>query len=127
MRMRLVPDDTNINFFKYASVTFGGSIVLLIASLVMFLTMGLNFGIDFKGGTTLRTDSATVIDTALYRSTLDGLNLGDVAINEVFDPSFRADQHVASIRLSAANGQDQIDDAGMKRVSEALTVLYLES
>ena len=122
-RLRLAPEKTNIDFFKLQWITFGGSVVLMVLSFVAWGVMGLNYGIDFKGGTTLRTESATVIDTALYRSTLDGLNLGDVAINEVFDPSFRADQHVASIRLSAANGQDQIDDAGMKRVSEALTAM----
>ena len=122
-RLRLAPEKTNIDFFKLQWITFGGSFVLMVLSFVAWGVMGLNYGIDFKGGTTLRTDSATVIDTAQYRATLDGLDLGDVAINEVFDPSFRADQHVASIRLSAGNGQDQIDDAGLKRVSDALTAM----
>ena len=122
-RLRLAPEKTNIDFFKLQWITFGGSFVLMVLSFVAWGVMGLNYGIDFKGGTTFRTDSATVIDTALYRATLDGLGLGDVVINEVFDPSFRADQHVAAIRLSAANGQDQIDDAGLKRVSDALTAM----
>ena len=122
-RLRLVPEHTTFDFFKHQWLTFGGSMLLMVLSFVAWGVMGLNFGIDFKGGTTLRTDSATVIDTALYRSTLEGLKLGDVAINEVFDPSFRADQHVAAIRISAANGQDQIDDAAMARVEAALTAM----
>lgn len=122
-RLRLAPEHTSIDFFKHQWLTFGGSMVLMVLSFVAWGVMGLNFGIDFKGGTTLRTDSTTVIDTALYRSTLEGLNLGDVAINEVFDPSFRADQHVASIRLSAENGAEQIDEAGMQRVTAALTAM----
>lgn len=123
-RLRLAPEHTTIDFFKHQWLTFGGSMALMVLSFVAWGVMGLNFGIDFKGGTTLRTDSTTVIDTALYRSTLDALKLGDVAINEVFDPSsFRADQHVAAIRLSAANGQDQIDSAGLDKVKAALVAM----
>ena len=122
-RLRLAPEYTSIDFFKHQWLTFGGSMLVMVLSFVAWGVMGLNFGIDFKGGTTLRTDSTTVIDTALYRSTLEGLKLGDVAINEVFDPSFRADQHVASIRLSAGQGAEQIDDAGMTEVKTALTAM----
>lgn len=122
-RLRLAPEHTNLDFFKHQWLTFGGSMFLMVLSFVAWGVMGLNFGIDFKGGTTLRTDSTTVIDTALYRSTLDKLGLGDVAINEVFDPSFRADQHVAAIRLSAPKGQEQISDEGLKSVQAALTAM----
>ncbi|HSG37154.1 MAG TPA: protein translocase subunit SecF, partial [Paracoccaceae bacterium] len=66
MRLRLVPDNTKLNFFGYAKVTFGGSVVLLVASLVDYLFMGLKFGIDFKGCTTIRTDSTAAVDVAAY-------------------------------------------------------------
>jgi preprotein translocase subunit SecF len=122
-RLRLAPEHTTLDFFRHQWLTFGGSIALMLASFVLWGVMGLNFGIDFKGGTTIRTDSATVIDTGLYRATLEKLALGDVAINEVFDPSFRADQHVAAIRLSAPKGQDQITDAQMQQIDAALTTM----
>ena len=120
MRMRLVPDDTNINFFKYASVTFGGSIVLLIASLVMFLTMGLNFGIDFKGGTTIRTQSETAVDVGAYRAAIAPLNLGDVTITEVFDPTFAANEHVAMVRIQAQEGDESVAIQTITDVEAAL-------
>src|SRR5690606_27505936 len=47
--LRMVPDNTNIDFFAIQKVTFGGSIVALIASIIITATMGLNFGIDFRG------------------------------------------------------------------------------
>ena len=122
-RLRLAPEYTTFDFFKHQWLTFGGSMAVMVASFVLWGFMGLNFGIDFKGGTTIRTDSATVIDTGLYRATLEKLGLGDVAINEVFDPSFRVDQHVAAIRLSAAKGQDQISSEGLKAVETALTAM----
>ena len=134
MRMRLVPDDTNINFFKYASVTFGGSIVLLIASLVMFLTMGLNFGIDFKGGTTIRTQSETAVDVGAYRAAIAPLNLGDVTITEVFDPTFAANEHVAMVRIQAQEGDESVAiqtitdvEAALQTVDPTLTFPSVES
>ena len=122
-RLRLAPEKTHINFFKYQWLTFGGSIALMVAAFVLWGVLGLNFGIDFKGGTTIRTDSSTVIDTGLYRKTLVALKLGDVAINEVFDPSFRADQHVASIRIAAVDGVDQISEDMLTTVKVALEAM----
>ncbi len=134
MRMRLVPDKTNINFFKYAGVTFGGSIVLLIASAILFFTMGLNFGIDFRGGTSIRTESTQVVDVASYRAALTPLNLGDVSITEVFDPTFRPDQHVASVRIQAQPGEESITpetisavEAALKSVDPTVTFPSVES
>ena len=122
-RLRLAPEKTNINFFKYQWITFGGSVVLMVLAFVFWGAMGLNYGIDFKGGTTLRTDSSTVIDVGQYRRTLAGLNLGDVAVNEVFDPSFAADQHVASIRISGTEGDAAITTEMLAEVKAALTAM----
>lgn len=49
--LRLVPDVTNFKFVKYRRFSYPLSAVLSIATLVLFMTVGLNFGIDFKGGT----------------------------------------------------------------------------
>lgn len=120
MRLRLVPDNTNINFFGYAKVTFGGSVVLLVASLVVYLFMGLNFGIDFKGGTTIRTDSTAAVDVAAYRAAVTPLGLGDVTITEVFDPTFADDQHVAMVRIQAQEGQESVTSETIAKIEAAL-------
>ena len=123
MRLRLIPDDTKINFFKYAKLTFGGSVVLLIVSLVLFLTMGLNFGIDFKGGTTIRTESAIKVDVAAYRAALVPLALGDVTITEVQDPTFRANQNVAMIRIQAQADEESVNTQTIAAVEAALATV----
>jgi preprotein translocase SecF subunit len=84
------------------------SAILLIVSLTSFLMQGLNFGIDFRGGTTIRTQSAQMVDVAAYRSALGQLNLGDVTISEVYDPSFQDDQNVAMIRIQAQDGEEAV-------------------
>jgi len=120
-RLRLVPEKTDIDFFRWAPVTFGGSVVLVIVAIIWTAIAGLNFGIDFRGGTTIRTESTTPVDVGAYRSALATLNLGDVTISEVFDPNFRADQHVAQIRIQAQEGEEAIGTDTIARVEAALT------
>ncbi|MEJ6392347.1 protein translocase subunit SecF [Gymnodinialimonas sp. 2305UL16-5] len=120
MRLRLVPQQTNFDFFKYARATFGASIVAVIASIAIWLSVGLNFGIDFLGGTTIRTDSSVVVDVGEYRAALDPLNLGDVVISEVFDPTFDDDQFVATVRIQAQEGAEAVTPEVITAIQAAL-------
>ena len=123
MRLKLVPSETNWPFFKRAKMTFGLSGVLFVASIVMFLTMGLNFGIDFRGGTTIRSESSQPVDIAAYRDAMAGLNLGDVTITEVFDPSFGPDKNVAQIRIQAQDEVESITPETIAAVEGALQTI----
>ena len=120
MRLKLVPDNTNFDFFGYAKITFGASVVAMILSLIAWGVMGLNFGIDFRGGTTLRTEATEAVDVGAYRDALSALELGDVTISEVFDPGFRDDQHVAMIRVQAQEGQEAATTDTIQTIQAAL-------
>ncbi|MCB6177450.1 protein translocase subunit SecF [Rhodobacter sp. Har01] len=119
-RLKLVPTKTNIDFFRWQFVTFGASVVAVVASLVLVAVMGLNLGIDFRGGTTIRTESSQPVDVGAYRQALAALNLGDVSITEVKDPTFRADQHVAQVRLGAREGEEAVTPEVIAQVETAL-------
>lgn len=119
-RLRLVPEKTNIDFFRWQWLTFGVSVGAIVASLLIVAVMGLNFGIDFRGGTTIRTESTTAVDVGAYRDALSDVDVGDVSITEVFDPSFRADQHVAMVRISAREGDETVTPAVIDEVEQAL-------
>lgn len=119
-RLRLVPEKTNIDFFRWQWFTFGGSVVLSVLAIVAWAAIGLNFGIDFKGGTTIRTESTQTVDVGGYRDALAGLPVGDVLITEVFDPTFRDDQHVAMVRISAQEGAEAITPETVLSVEAAL-------
>ena len=106
MRLKLVRSETNFDFFSKLRLWVGLSLVLLILSLGSVLTQGLNFGIDFLGGTTIRTQSTQAVDVGAYRDSLSVLDLGDVSISEIFDPNFDDDQHVAMIRIQQQSGDD---------------------
>jgi preprotein translocase subunit SecF len=133
-RFRLAPEKTNIDFFKNQWLTFGGSMMLTVVSIVLWAVMGLNFGIDFRGGTTIRTEATQPVDIAAYREALDGLDLGDVAITEVFDPSFREDQHVAQVRIAPLDGVEAVTpetiaevEARLQTVDPTITFPSVES
>ena len=108
MRLKLVPNETTIDFFGKSNVFFGVSIFAVILSFITYIILGLNFGIDFKGGTSISSESKVEIEIAKYREALSSLNLGDVAISEVFDPTFEADQNVALLRIEAQDGQEAV-------------------
>jgi preprotein translocase subunit SecF len=119
-RLRLVPEKTNIDFFRWQWVTFGGSMLLSVLAILAWAVIGLNFGIDFKGGTTIRTESTQAVDVGAYRQAMSGLPVGDVLITEVFDPTFRDDQHVAMVRISAQEGDEAITPETVQAVEAAL-------
>ncbi len=134
MRLRLVPNQTNINFFGYAKITFGASVVAVIASVVIYLIVGLNYGIDFKGGTTIRAEATQEIDIGEWRTAITPLDLGDVAISQVFDPTFRDDQFVAQIRIEAQEGEESVAaqtvaniEAAVQSVDPSVTFPAVES
>ena len=119
MRLKLVPSETKIDFFKLSKITFGTSIVGMIAALLLFLLLGLNFGIDFRGGTTIRTDASIPIEVSTYRSALSKLDLGDVSITEVFDPT-KPDQNVAQIRIEQQENEGSATVKTVEAVQAAL-------
>lgn len=133
-RLRLVPEKTNIDFFKLQYVTFGASALAMVVSVLLVIFMGLNLGIDFKGGTTIRTESTLPVDVGAYRGALNALDLGDMTISEVFDPSFRDDQFVAMIRIAPGEGQEAVTpevilgvEAALKGIDPAITFPEVES
>lgn len=119
-RLKLVPETTNIDFFRWQWLTFWGSVVLVIASIILSAVIGLNFGIDFKGGTTIRTESTTAIDVGTYRDAVAPLGLGDVSITQVYDPTFREDQHVAMLRIQAQEGAEAVTPEVIGSIEAAL-------
>jgi len=123
MRLRLVPAETKINFFGATRLSFGISLLAVVLSIVLYFTMGLNYGIDFRGGTTIRTESVQKVDIGAYRSSLAALNLGDVKITEVFDPTFGDDKNVALVRIEAQEGDESVASDTVLAIEEALTTI----
>ncbi len=85
--VRLVPDETRIGFMWLRRVTFGASAIAAIASLTLFATVNMNYGIDFKGGSLIEIRAKSgPADVGAIRTSLSGLNLGDVQVQEFGAP-----------------------------------------
>ena len=78
--MKHVPNYNFVGSFKISNLS---SLFLVLASLILIFFKGLNFGIDFKGGTLieLRVDSK-IIGIADIRSSFSNVNLGDLNVKQ---------------------------------------------
>ncbi|ADH89177.1 protein-export membrane protein SecF [Ancylobacter novellus DSM 506] len=113
--LRIVPDDTNFDFMRFRRISFPISAVLSIVALVAFLTLGLNFGIDFKGGTLLEVRYPNnTLNIGDVRSKLEALELGEVQIQEI-----GGDGEVL-IRVAQQPGGEQAQQAVVGKVRTAL-------
>lgn len=84
--IRLIPDDTRIPFMRLRLLNFTISGVLSVLSIVLFVFVGPDYGIDFRGGTIIEVKPISEpADVASIRSQISGLGLGDVQITEVTD------------------------------------------
>jgi preprotein translocase subunit SecF len=86
--LRLVPDDTKFDFMRFRRISFPLSAVLSVMAIVIYFTLGLNFGIDFIGGTLIEVQSKTgPADLSRMRSQLNALNFGDVQLQQFGAPT----------------------------------------
>ena len=122
MRLKLVPQNTTFDFFSRWKIWLGISGLMMVLAFVSFMLQGLNFGIDFRGGTTIRTQSAQEIDVGAYRDAISPLELGDVTITEIFDPTFGPDENVAMIRIQAQADTESVSAATVTAVEEVLKI-----
>jgi preprotein translocase subunit SecF len=113
--LRLIPDDTRLPFMKWARVRTPISLVLMALSLVLFFTVGVNSGIDFKGGTVIEVRAhQSPADMSAIRETLGGLGLGEVQIQGIGDDS------TVLIRIATQPGGEEAQQAVVEKVRAAL-------
>jgi preprotein translocase subunit SecF len=112
--LRLIPDDTKLPFMRLSRFGFFVSGILCALSIALFAFKGLNYGIDFKGGSviTIRTQEAAHLDN--LRATLNNLGLGSVELQQFGTPND------VLIRLPAQGGGDVKEQAAQKAVVDAL-------
>ena len=98
--LKLVPDDTNVDFMRWRNVALVLSVLLTVASLALTAYRGLNLGIDFVGGQVVRATFVQPVDIEDLRSKVSGLNVGEASIQEF------GDNRTYQIRLPSPDGPD---------------------
>ena len=80
--LKLVPAKTEIGFVPHRNLAMGLSALLILGSIIAFFANGLNFGIDFRGGTLIEASAEEAVDIGALRDRLGGMQLGEVQIQE---------------------------------------------
>ncbi len=117
--LRIVPDGTNFGFMRFRRISFPFSALLSVVSVVLFLAIGMNFGIDFRGGTLMELKAKTgIADLGLMRDMAEHLGVGDVEVQGFGTP---AD---VTLRIGLQPGGDPAQQAAVKRVRDAFGETY---
>jgi len=113
--LRIVPDDTRFDFMRFRRISFPVSAMLSIVAILLYFFHGLNFGIDFVGGTLIEVETkGGAANLAEMRSTIGALHLGDFQLQQ-----FGAANDVL-IRISEQPGGDAAQQEAVQKVRAAL-------
>jgi len=112
--LKLVPDNTNIDFLRWRFVAMGISILLIAASLALVAVKGFNLGIDFVGGQMIRVTFAQPVAIDQLRERVDGLGLGESTIQQFGSP------REISIRLPLPEGGEEAANRAASRVKQVI-------
>ena len=109
--VRLVPPDTKIPFMGIRRYTFALSGALSVLSVVLFMTVNMNYGVDFKGGSLIEVQAKTgTADLSDIRARLSGLNIGDVQVQQFGQTSD------VLIRVGSQEGGDNAEQTVVTKV-----------
>ena len=112
--LKLVPDDTNIDFLRWRGLAIGLSILMLAGAIALIAVKGLNFGVDFAGGQMIRVTFSQPVSLDDLRDQVSGLGLGEPSIQEFGSP------RDVSIRLPLPEGGEEGANAAASKVRVAL-------
>lgn len=116
--IRLFPENTHFDFVKWRIPAFIITALMVLGSVVLLYVPGLNFGTDFKGGILIEARRENPIDFAQLRTQLDGLGLGEVALQE-----FGSSNDVL-IRVQRQEGAEAEQNAAIAKVRESMGSSY---
>ncbi|MET3589418.1 SecD/SecF fusion protein [Bartonella silvatica] len=114
----IIPQSPSFHFMKARFVGIGVSIILSIASIVLFLKPGLNFGIDFIGGSQMSITSKEPANLANLRSKLSSLNIGEITLQNMDNAN------TVLIRMQKQSGSEAQQSIAIDKVKTAVQNIY---
>jgi len=119
--VKLLPIQPKVPFISLRVIAGILSVLAIIASIFLFSVRGLNYGIDFTGGTVLQIDTGGPAPLADLRSELNGLGLGAMELQEISPPP-DAGKSYKYVRVTVPL-QPETEDSGGNAQTAALTIV----
>jgi preprotein translocase SecF subunit len=112
----LVPADTKIDFIRFHKPALLLSIIMVVGSVVLLFTKGLNYGIDFAGGVLMEVQSKQeqVVDLGQLRERLDALEIGEITLQTF------GEANTVLIRIPQQAGGDAATQAAVTKLKTTL-------
>ena len=114
----LVPHDTKIDFFGHRFYAFMASMIIIGGSILCMSFKGLNFGIDFTGGTIIEIQVQKDPDLGAVRHQLNELQLGDISIQEF------GDKRALMIRMAQREGGPEAQREAVEKIKQSLEATF---
>ena len=111
--LRLIPDNTSIKFVRLKLMAFVASLVLALISIIAVIFIGLNLGIDFRGGIIIEVRTEN-IDISDLRLEVSNLGIGEVSIQE-----FGSSTDFL-IRVERQQGTDKAQQVAVEKIKNKL-------
>jgi len=116
--LKLVPDNTNVDFMRWRNLALVLSTLLTIVSLAYTAYRGLNLGVDFVGGQMIRVTFPQPVNVEQLRARVDHLHFGEASIQEFGGPKSY------QIRLPKPGGPDAAANVAADQVKQLVTANY---
>jgi len=116
--LKLVPENTNLDFMRWRNVALLISTLLTIASITYTVYKGLNLGIDFVGGQVVRTEFARPVHVDDLRARVDSLGVGEASIQSL------GNDRTYQIRLPRPPGPESASNAVVTKLRSAIPQAY---
>ena len=127
MHLKLIPVKTNIAFIKLRFVASMFSVALIVGSIAALFTIGLNFGVDFRGGVTVEVADEEPINISAVRSAVSGLGLGDVKVQSIRDFAGADEAVVVFIEQQEVEQTDSDDEDANELAQQEAAVAVQEA
>jgi len=115
------PHNLRLPFMRYKDLAIGMSVLAMLIALAVVATRGLNYGVDFKGGSMIELQATNgQADIAALRDKLGGLGLGAVQLQSFGGPSD------VLIRIEEQPGGELAQQEALKKVVEAVGSTYVQ-
>ncbi|MDE2362890.1 MAG: protein translocase subunit SecF [Hyphomicrobiales bacterium] len=117
--LRLTPENTKFPFMRFRRVSYPFSAVLSILAVLLFIFRGMNFGIDFAGGTMMELRARSgVADVGMLRNLTEKLGVGDVQVQAF------GNQSDVTLRFGVQPGGDAAQAGAVEKVRTAVSDGY---